>query len=175
MKILNLFSSMVLFLITISSIAFAQDEKSSFDTSIQIKKFSFSYSLEGKNLSVKVDCPISGWVSIGFNPEKKMKSANIIIGYDANGTWKVEDHFGTRSVAHKADIDLGGSVNIDNASCIELNGITSLIFTIPLLSGDQYDGKINIGEETTVIFAAGKKDSFRSKHSMTAKTKIVFE
>lgn len=143
-------------------------------TTVTAKKFSFSYRTDEGNLVAKVSCPTKGWVAVGFNPSKKMKGANFIIGCYDNGKQIVADHFGISAVRHKADTLLGGKNDIVESSCTEKNDITTLSFTIPLDSGDEKDCKLIPGEKTKVIFAAGKKDNFKSKHFTIAKTTVVF-
>jgi hypothetical protein len=140
---------------------------------VTVKKFVFSYLVSGENLKVKVSCPTSGWVSVGFNPTEKMKDANYIIGYSAKGTAFVDDQFGNSPYGHKSDTELGGKNDIVESACTEENGITTLTFTIPLNSGDVKDRVLEKGKEAIVIFGAGKKDDFKKKHFTRAKTTIT--
>ncbi len=139
-----------------------------------VKKFTFSYRIDKGNLAVKVSCQTKGWVAIGFNPTKRMKDANIIIGCYDNGKEIAVDHFGVSSTGHKADTLIGGKNDIVEFSCVEKEGKTTVSFTIPLNSGDEKDVVLKQGEETTVIFAAGRKDNLKTKHFTLAKIKVVF-
>lgn len=139
-----------------------------------VKTFIFSYLVSGENLKIKVSCPTKGWIGVGFNPVRKMKGANFIIGNSTKKGAFVDDQYGDSPYSHKSDTEDGGKNDILESTCTEDNGITSLTFTIPLNSGDEKDSVLEKGSEITVILAAGKKDDFKKKHSTLAKTKIVF-
>lgn len=141
---------------------------------ITVKDFILDYRVENDNLVAKVSYPTEGWVAIGFNPVKKMKGANFIIGCNKEGKEIVEDHYGVNPVSHKADTLIGGKNNLIESSCTEEDGRTTLSFTIPLNSGDEKDGVLKKGKENKVIFAAGKKDDLGTKHSVLAKEMIKF-
>lgn len=143
-------------------------------TTVTAKKFTFSYRIEKENLVAKVSCPTKGWVAVGFNPIKMMKGANLIIGTFKDGQGVAYDHCGITVVGHKPDTLIGGTNDLLEYSCTEEKGVTTLSFTIPLDSGDEKDSVLKQGEETKVIFAAGKKDNLKTKHSIVAKTKVVF-
>ena len=150
-----------------------KSENAEFKT-VTVKKFTFSFKVEGDNLIAKVSCPTKGWVAIGFNPTRKMKGANFIIGCNRDGEEIIEDHFGVSPIKHKADTLIGGENNLIESSCADEDGKTTLSFTIPLNSGDEKDGVLKQGEENKVIFAAGKKDNLKTKHFTLAKTNVVF-
>jgi len=143
-------------------------------TTVTAKKFTFSYRIDEDNLVAKVSCPTKGWVAVGFDPVKKMKGANFIIGCNDNGNQIIVDNYGVKPIKHKADTLIGGKDDIIESSCFEENSITTLSFTIPLDSGDDKDVVINPGKEIKVIFAAGKKDNLKTKHTMLAKAMITF-
>lgn len=141
-------------------------------TKVEVKGFSFEYRVEGENLEAQVSFKTTGWVSVGFNPTRKMQDGNFIIGYAADGRSVVQDHFGVRAVKHQADEEIGGKNDIVEAKCEEKDGVTTLWFVIPLNSGDSRDVVLEKGGKATVILAAGKKDKF-TKHSWLGKTTIT--
>ena len=150
-----------------------QDKAAEFKT-VTTGDFTFSYKVDQQNLVGKISCQTKGWISIGFNPTTVMKNANIIIGYADSSKSFVEDQFGTGMFEHKADTTIGGKNNIIDGKCTQESGITTLLFTIPLDSGDPYDGKIVPGQKTKVIFACGKTNDIKSKHNKVAKTEVMF-
>ena len=157
---------------------YAQDEKEKSQEPefmmVTVKDFILDYRVENDNLIAKVSYPTKGWVAIGFNPVKKMKGANFIIGCNKEGKEIIGDHYGVNPVGHKADTLIGGKNNLIESSCTEEEGRTTLSFTIPLNSGDEKDGVLKKGKENKIIFAAGKKDDLKTKHSVLAKETIVF-
>nr|CAI78689.1 hypothetical protein [uncultured Gammaproteobacteria bacterium] len=175
--------SVLLIALLCPGIAFCQERISANATqhlalvkTITIKKFTFSYSIDGANLSAKVSFPTRGWVAVGFSPKKRMLGANIIIGsISPEGPDKgirIDDQYGIAPTRHKPDAEIGGENNIIDGSAIEENGTTTIFFTIPLDSRDSADTPLVPGTETTVIFAAGKQEDLSAKHSWTAKIKM---
>ncbi len=158
----------LILLIGFSSIAGAGDWKTA-DTD----GFYLEWMVDGPNLNVKISTETEGWVAVGFNPSKKMKGANIIIGYVENGTVTIEDHFGSGQFSHRSDIALGGSDDISNKSGTEVNGVTELTFTIPMDSGEQDDSALMEGETYKVIFAANRKDKITAKHNRRSSMMIT--
>lgn len=153
-----LISLLLLFLFSLP--ATARDYQHSLET----KKMSFAWTVEGKNLAIKINAKTKGWVGIGFNPQKKMKGANFIIGYVKKGKVKISDDFGTRTTGHSVDIKKGGKNNILSSSGSEKGGVTTLEFTIPLNSGDKTDTPLVPSGKTIVLLAYGARDSFRIGH-----------
>jgi hypothetical protein len=144
---------------------------------LKLKKMKFFWTIEGDQIHVQLLAKTTGWISIGFDPEEKMKKANIIIGYfDAKkGELKIEDHYADKRTNHSSDKKLGGKDNILNKSGSEENGITTLSFTLPLNSGDEYDKPINPTGMSKIMLAFGAgKDSLRSRHRFRTIYEIDF-
>ena len=134
---------------------------------IIVNQFKFTWKIEGNtNLTCVISTPTKGYLGVGFDPIKPpMKGANIIIGYiDDKGKLSIRDDFGNAKDDHVSDEEKGGKNNIINAAGIQVDGITTIQFTIPLDSGDQYDTVLKPGELHTLIFARGPIASFTKKH-----------
>src|SRR3989338_6256693 len=72
---------------------------------------SFSYANDANFLYGILFAEKLGWVAVGFDPQKKMEGANIIIGYvetEKNGKQVVHmrDDYGTKVFGHENDEDL---------------------------------------------------------------------
>lgn len=133
--------------------------------SLTFEKMNFDWTVDGETLAVKLSAPTTSWVAIGFNPTKKMKDADIIIGYVKKGKVKIADEFGTGTTQHKSDKKIGGADNVTVVGGSEENGVTTIEFTIPLNSGDAKDHAIDPAADTKVIWAYGEgRDSFRVGH-----------
>ncbi|SCY57964.1 DOMON domain-containing protein [Desulfoluna spongiiphila] len=136
-----------------------------FQHTIDDGPMSFSWTVDGENLHVKLTGKTTGWVGVGFNPEKMMKGANFIMGYVKGGKVKVTDHIGNNERNHKADKKSGGANNTSDIAGSEEGGVTEIFFTIPLNSGDSTDTALDPGGVTTVLLGmGGGRDSFRSVH-----------
>lgn len=154
----------VLSLFTVFS-AFATAGAADYQHSLQVKKMTFNWSVNGDQLAVKLTAPTKGWVAVGFNPTQKMKDANIIIGYVKKGKVKILDEFGTAATQHKSDAKTGGADNVTIVGGSEEGDTTSIEFSIPLDSGDAKDSVIDPNADTVVILGYGpERDSFKVKH-----------
>lgn len=129
------------------------------------KKMSFAWTIEGENLAVKLVAETDGWVGIGFNPTEQMAGANFILGYVKKGKAKIVDEFGIDETKHKSDKKLDGVADAVLVGGTEVDGVTTIEFTIPLDSGDKNDTAIDVSGDTIVLLGYGAgRDSFRSKH-----------
>ena len=141
---------------------------------VKSDKFTFSYKVDGNYLVAQVSYPTTGWVAVGFHPQKFMKGANLILGTRINNRAVLSDDYGTEWFSHKPDTSIGGKYNITHGDCTIVNGLMTVSFTIPLNSGDDKDGIIERGKPTKIIFASGKKNDLKTKHNVISKTTILF-
>jgi hypothetical protein len=139
---------------------------------VTVGEFVLSYDLDGDMVDISLTYPTTGWVAVAFKPTRMMKDANIIIGYASDdGTSVVEDHFGVGMTRHKPDTEVGGGSHVEDGTCEEKDGSTTMSFSIPLDSGDERDCVLETGKQITIALAAGRRDSF-SKHQTVIKTSI---
>lgn len=137
----------------------------SYDHEMEAKGVTFAWKIDGDTLHGKVSAKTKGWVAVGFNPSKKMKDANYIIGYVKDGKAKVADHFGNKQTGHSSDEKLGGTSDVTLVSGSEEGGMTTIEFTIPMDSGDKYDSALAKDGDTVVLLAYGPdRDSLRPRH-----------
>lgn len=144
-----------------------------YDHEVKTKKMSFSWRVAGDTLAVKMSAKTEGWVGIGFNPSKKMKDANFVLGYVKKGEAKIIDEFGNGPTKHTSDKKLGGTVDATLVGGTEEGGTTTIEFTMPLKSADKYDPAIDINGDTIVLLAYGpSRDSFKTKHKYRTALKV---
>ena len=137
----------------------------SYDHEVTTKKMSFAWKIDGETLHGKMSAKTKGWVGVGFNPSKKMKDANFILGYVKGGEAKVVDHFGTKATGHEADKKKGGSDDVTLVAGSEENGMTTIEFTMPINSGDSQDGTLTVDGDTVLLLAYGPdRDSLKPRH-----------
>ena len=140
-----------------------------YDHTLDDKKMSFSWKVDGEQLHIKLTAKTEGWVGIGFNPSKKMKDANFILGYVKKGEVKIADEFGTSSTGHKKDSKLGGTTDVEVLGGTEEDGVTTIEFAIPLKSEDSNDSEIVVDGDTIVLLGYGSgRKSFKSRHKYRA-------
>ncbi len=139
---------------------------SEYDHKLQVKNMDVHWSIDGDKIHVKLSAKTKGWVAIGFDPEKAMQGANIIIGAVKNGKVKIEDHYGDRKRGHSKDEKLGGENHVLDPKGSEEDGITTITFTLPLDSGDKWDKPIDPSKLSRIMIAYGSgRDSFKAGHS----------
>jgi len=137
----------------------------SYDHEVEGKGVTFAWKVDGATLHGKMSAKTKGWVGVGFNPSSKMKDANYILGYVKDGEAQVVDHFGNKSTGHAADEKLGGSSDVTLVSGSEDGRTTTIEFTIPIDSGDQYDSVLSVDGDTVLLLSYGPdRDSFRPRH-----------
>lgn len=160
MKVHVITAIVVTFLATAVGVSFA----GSYDHEVKAKNISFAWKIEGDKLLGKMSAKTEGWVAVGFNPSKKMKDANIIIGYVDGKDVKIYDHFGDKATGHSEDGKKGGSEDVTLVGGTEEQGMTTIEFTMPLNSGDKLDGALSLDDDTVLILAYGDRDSIKARH-----------
>lgn len=129
----------------------------------------------GDSLAVELTAPTTGWVAVGFDPQTIMLGANIIIGYVASGTPTLRDDYGWQTTSHRDDLLLDGTRDLTVDGGTEASGSTTIMFTIPLNSGDVNDTVLDPGSSYPVILAMGPNgaDDFTTQHSTVAMGQIT--
>ena len=151
----------------------ANIQAAEYDHELQDQKITFAWKVVGDTLAVKLSAETEGWIGIGFNPQKEMKGANIILGYVKNGVAKLDDDYGVDENAHKTDTKIGGTSDVTLVGGTEADGKTTLEFILPLASADKKDTKIDINGDTIVLLAYGAgRDSFLAKHKYRTALKV---
>jgi hypothetical protein len=130
------------------------------------ENWSFSWRFVDQEIEFTLNTPTTGWAAIGFDPSRMMKDAHYIIGYVSNGSVFLRDDFGTGDTMHVADTSIGGTEDVRLISGTEQDGKTTLVFAIPMDSGDAYDKVLQEGSTYTIILAYGANgaDNFTSSH-----------
>ena len=118
----------------------------------------------GETLEVELESPATGWVAVGFDPSSMMQDANFILAYVKDGEVSARDDFGTWLTSHQSDESLGGTMDVSDLSGDETDDGTTVRFTIPLDSGDEYDRPLRSGETYTVLMAYSEADDFQTVH-----------
>jgi len=130
------------------------------------------WKISGSTIEIIVTAPGDGWVGVGFDPEEFMKGANFILGYVADGTTTIQDHYGNQLINHAHDSDLGGTDDVTVLGGSEDANGTMLHFSIPLDSGDQYDKPLSAGTKHKVLLAYGTTDDYGTQHAQTHRTSL---
>ena len=141
-------------------------------TETVVEDMTVRHAIVGSDILLSVSAPTTGWVAIGFEPTRMMADANIMIGYVNGNEVVVEDHFGNGRFTHRPDNRLGGNDDVTVIGGSEDSGSTTIEFSIPLNSGDQYDRVLAAGQTARVILAWGANDNTGRKHRRRYSTTI---
>jgi len=110
--------------------------------------------------------PGTGFVAIGFDPERQMEGANYIIASMHEGELTIRDDYGHEPLAHMEDTARGGEDNIIAAAGNQWPDQTVIEFIIPLDSGDAMDKPLLPGHQYTILVAYHSMfDSFSDPHT----------
>lgn len=146
---------------------------------LEAKGIVFSWSLDGDKIHVQLSAETTGWVGVGFNPEKAMSGANIIIGAVKGDKFKVQDHFGHLKRNHKSDKNLGGIDNVEKAEGEEKDGVTTISFTYPLKTDDKWDDEklepLAVDRPVKVMLAYGRDKKDKIVTRATHKYRTIYE
>ena len=137
--------------------------------------FVLKWRVQGSNLEVELKGPSTGWIAVGFAGSYMLHDSNIIIGYVSGSSVSIRDDFGVDSDTHVSDTDLqGGEQNVSDKSGSEGSGTTTILFTIPLDSGDLYDNALSEGQTYNIVLAcaADGADNFTSAYTTISNTSI---
>ncbi len=136
---------------------------------LEANNMAVSWSIDKEQIHVKLTAKTTGWVAIGFDPEKAMQGADIIIGAVKKGKVRIEDHYGDRKRGHSPDKKLGGDNHVLNPTGEEVDGVTTICFSLALDSGDKWDKPIHAEGTSRMMIAYGSgRDSFKSRHQYRA-------
>jgi len=116
--------------------------------------------------------PGTGWLSIGFEPERQMQGANILIASVDGTDVVIEDHYGNSPTSHLQD----ESSHVIQAAGSETDAGSVLEFRIPLDSGDSQDKPLTPGDTVTIILAYhSSNDSLSTRHSARSTSALVLD
>ncbi len=130
-------------------------------------KFKVYWRTDGEYLYMALSGKTAGWVAIGFEPTKRMKDADMIIGWVKDGKATVVDAYSTGETGpHPPDEKLGGRNDILSYGGSEKDGTTVIEFKRKLATGDKYDKDLRPGMRVKFIFAMADEDQFTKKHNV---------
>ncbi|MDD9305230.1 MAG: DOMON domain-containing protein [Desulfobacter sp.] len=139
---------------------------SEYDHELKADDMTVFWRIDQDRIHVKLSAKTQGWVAIGFDPEKAMQGANIIIGAVKKGKVRIEDHYGDRKRGHSSDEKLGGENHVLNPEGQEEDGVTTISFSLLLEAQDKWDKSIDPDKVSRIMIAYGfGRDSFRAGHA----------
>ena len=125
----------------------------------------FEWGIDGQSLNGRMSAKTTGWVGVGFNATKGMQDAAFVIGAVKDGQPKAAVYVGNSPMAHgKATAE----ADVANVGGGEADGVTTIHFTIPLVSKNPQVKPIAVDKDTKVLLAYGNDDSVKVRHAERA-------
>ena len=126
------------------------------------------YTVDSPRIYIALKSRVPGWLAIGFDPERGMKNADMVILFqEKNGNWVLKDEY-SRGIygPHVEDEKIGGKNDIEDFRVVLSNGYKVVEFVRKLNTGDKYDRVLLPGRKLKVIFAAAKTPDIKRKHDL---------
>lgn len=146
-----------------------------YEHSLTAENMTVQWRVDQTMIHLKLTAPTEGWVAIGFDPEDAMRGADIIMGAVKNGKVKIVDHYADKKRGHTPDDKLGGKEDVINPQGSEVDGTTSIWFSLPLGSDEKWDKTIDVNRMYPIMLAYGAgPDSFRRGHAWRGVYEVNF-
>ncbi|GAA4270796.1 DOMON domain-containing protein [Aquimarina gracilis] len=121
---------------------------------------SFTYTIQGDNLECTLEAKTNGWIGVGFNDKNSIVNSDLLLFNIINGEASSTDLYVKGIGNPRKDSDLGGANTITLLNSIEKRGVTRVVFSIPLKSGDTFDFEHRLNESYWLILAYSVEDDF---------------
>lgn len=125
-------------------------------------KMKLEFDEKRENVIITMSAKTEGWLSVGFEPSRMMKDAEIFIAYVSDGEVTFSHHYGSSSVKHKK---IEGSEDYTEILSHSVkDGWVKVKFSRSLDAEGEYYKTFEKGREMRVIYAIGKENNFKSRH-----------
>ena len=127
-------------------------------------RFILAWRIEGERIHLALSAEAPGWVMVGLDPIVLLDSADLLIGWVADGAARVIDAWSLGPNGPVApDVELGGVDNILEQAGAERDGRTTVELSRLLETGDPYDRPIPAGGGNKLVWAYGRTDDYRER------------
>jgi hypothetical protein len=139
--------------------------------------FELNWRIDGEIITFAMKAKTNGWVSIGIDPEFKMKNADIYIGWvTKEGVTELFDAFCSVPMGpHPPDTEQGGNNDILLFAGKEEGNYTTLEFNRKLDTQDLKDKVIPKTGKLKIMVAYGATDEFSPHHIFRTTDEIDLE
>lgn len=135
------------------------------------------WSLTAEHIYFGLEADTAGWVSLGFEPTRAMKDADMIFCWvdDSGGSFVVDAYSTGNYGPHPPDTELGGSSDVTDYDGSQIEGVTVFEFRRLISTGDEYDEAFPLEGDVNVIWGIGPTDDFEQIHSKRGSTTLRME
>ncbi|MBN1390759.1 MAG: hypothetical protein JXA22_08980 [Candidatus Thermoplasmatota archaeon] len=129
--------------------------------------FEVYWKIFNNSIDLGLRAQTTGWLSIGFEPSRYMKDADMLFGWvDGSGIPHVLDTFSTGDYGpHPPDTQLGGTSDVSSYNGTESGGWTTIELKRALSTGDTYDKDIPTEGSINIIWGTGSTDNYEDTHT----------
>jgi DOMON domain len=131
-----------------------------------------TWQIEPDRLMLRMTAPTDGWVAIGFNDREGLAGTNLIMGCVKNGKAEVSDRHILAPGDHRSINELGGASAVELIGGTEVDGTTTLDFSLPLRSPDRWHHDLSTGKTYHLLMAFSRDDDFAHHSMMRIATEI---
>ncbi len=153
----------------ISTSLSAQNEKNQ----IQVERMQISWEHKEGQIAFTASAPDDGWVALGFNTKNNIVNSNLVmIGVTEDGV-QAEDFYVVSAGNPKPVKSLGSKSQIKNYHGWEKQGRTTITFSLPVESTDDYHLDLKKGDKIWLICAYSMEDDFGHHSRMRRHVEIT--
>ncbi|MHA2105307.1 MAG: DOMON domain-containing protein, partial [Candidatus Hodarchaeales archaeon] len=119
--------------------------------------------------------PTIGWIAVGFNSQGNgMDNANLIMANVVDGVASVSDRYGKGHDEPILDTASGGTNDIISFNGLEIDGVTTIEFIMPLNSADGFDYPLVVNQSADIYFAYNRFDDLSEEHTDHSELNLKF-
>lgn len=153
-----------------------EDNKGYFRSTSGNFEMTIEYSAVDQIYKIEMKGKTTGWIAAGFGRTDEMKDAEIIMGYVEMGKPYISHHYAQGKYSHTPLTQLeqkpvGKTVELISGN--EENNVTTVKFSRPVNLTGEYYKKFQPGMEIEFMYALGKSDDIKKKHSERGVLKIM--
>ncbi|UII76836.1 DOMON domain-containing protein [Flagellimonas sp. HMM57] len=140
---------------------------------VKVEQMTISWEFEKDNILFTASAPDDGWVALGFNTEDDIVGSNLIMVNVKNNGAKAEDFYVVSAGNPKLVTLLGSESQIIEKSGFEIDGKTTVKFTLPVKAFDKYHQNLKKGDTIWLICAYSMEDEFDHHSRMRKHIKVT--
>lgn len=133
---------------------------SPFSNSLTTEGFELEWTHQSDTVRFSLTAPTTGWVAVGFTDTGDLMDSNLIQGRVTNGTVFIQDQFITGFGEHPPVEALAVPSRISEVEGVEVNGETTITFSISKKKMDRLHYELSKGQEINVWLAYSVSDDF---------------
>lgn len=140
---------------------------------IQVERMQISWEHQGDQIKFTATAPDDGWVALGFNTKNNIVYSNLIMVGVAKNDVQAEDFYVVSAGNPKPVKSLGAKSQIKDYQGWEKQGKTTVTFSLPVESTDDYHLNLRQGDKIWLICAYSMEDDFGHHSRMRRHVEIT--